>query len=539
MFGSEGEKYKKLIETLSQHKNPNYKIKNITSTKNINLFVTPPDISPSDEHNAPTSWKYTNIEQISPILSVPIEEPELIYSTNKSQKYGDSVSYNDNVSCDEHKNELQNNIIILSGECKDVSHKNIILDNSYPNSRLVLDNNHKHHIVKIYLKYVNNNIAYVECPIGILILDSHNTKIKLMYIDNKYNWITIGNKHTDFYPRNEYHLLHNKLCHSSFGSSVAMSGNGNVCAIGSYTLNNCVGGCSVFERTKGTFNETCKLYGISNIGISCQGISISLNFDGSLIAIGGSRDNNQVGACWIFRKSENNWIFAKKLIGSGYKGIPFEGRTVKITPNGNYIFISGIHDNICGSVWIFDYKYNEISKICGEQSDDKFGLFILTNSDGSLFVISSTTHIRLYANYNNKINCIANIYDGISINSISSSLSFKYFLISDNNVLKLYKLKSTKLKLVHVFEKQTDVRKILCCDISMNGQTIIVCYETEKETKFSCIHKYNHRYEIVFDNIISGKQKNYLNCVISSDGKYALIGDESENDFDGICYCYY
>jgi len=56
------------------------------------------------------------------------------------------------------------------------------------------------------------------------------------------------------------------------------------------------------------------LIGTNNIGASFQGISVSTNFDGSTIAVGGSGDNNGIGACWIFVKDGNEWIEKCKIV---------------------------------------------------------------------------------------------------------------------------------------------------------------------------------------------------------------------------------
>ncbi len=45
-----------------------------------------------------------------------------------------------------------------------------------------------------------------------------------------------------------------------------------------------------------------KLVGSNNIGYSMQGNSVSINADGTTIAVGGPGDNGGKGAVWIFNR---------------------------------------------------------------------------------------------------------------------------------------------------------------------------------------------------------------------------------------------
>jgi hypothetical protein len=84
-----------------------------------------------------------------------------------------------------------------------------------------------------------------------------------------------------------------------------MSGDGNTVVIGgdkdNGVINNGVGAAWVFTRNNGIWaQQGSKLVGPNNIGYSRQGSSVSINSDGTTVAVGGYGDSGNHGAVWIF-----------------------------------------------------------------------------------------------------------------------------------------------------------------------------------------------------------------------------------------------
>ena len=55
---------------------------------------------------------------------------------------------------------------------------------------------------------------------------------------------------------------------------------------------------------------------------------MSLSGDGSILAVGGSADNNGVGATWVFQYNDGSGGYTQlgsKLVGTGYEGNPLQG----------------------------------------------------------------------------------------------------------------------------------------------------------------------------------------------------------------------
>jgi hypothetical protein len=93
-----------------------------------------------------------------------------------------------------------------------------------------------------------------------------------------------------------------------FGSSVALSADGKTALVGGYPDNNAVGAAWVFTRSRGTWiQQGPKLTANDEAGHGSFGVSVALSADGNTALIGGSPDNNAVGAAWVFTRSGGAW----------------------------------------------------------------------------------------------------------------------------------------------------------------------------------------------------------------------------------------
>lgn len=100
------------------------------------------------------------------------------------------------------------------------------------------------------------------------------------------------------------------------------------------------------------------------------GASVAISGDGNLVAVGGDFDNNYLGATWLFGRNPRTrqWIQLAKLVGDGWildpeaqntdeEGLPTvsQGHSVDLDDNGNTLIVGGYGDNgNVGAVWIFD-----------------------------------------------------------------------------------------------------------------------------------------------------------------------------------------
>ena len=140
------------------------------------------------------------------------------------------------------------------------------------------------------------------------------------------------------------------------GRSVAISADGNTAAIGAPFDSNSTGAVWIFVRNNGNWvQQGEKLIGTGSIGKSSQGMSVGISADGNTIIVGGDKDNDGVGAAWIFTRSNGSWLQqGSKLVGSGATEYAYQGTSVAISADGNTAVIGAAYDDYSiGSIWVF------------------------------------------------------------------------------------------------------------------------------------------------------------------------------------------
>jgi hypothetical protein len=148
-----------------------------------------------------------------------------------------------------------------------------------------------------------------------------------------------------------------------FGSGVALSADGNTALIGGSQDDNGVGAAWVFVRSGSRWTQQgAKLLAADETGPpnSEFGDSVALSSDGSTALIGGGFDNLDAGAAWVFTRSGSTWTQqGPKLTADDEAGIAFFGGSVALSGDGNTALIGGRNDNpqpyvgAIGAAWVF------------------------------------------------------------------------------------------------------------------------------------------------------------------------------------------
>ncbi len=140
------------------------------------------------------------------------------------------------------------------------------------------------------------------------------------------------------------------------GRSAALSADGNTAVVGGPQDNGGLGAAWVFVRSGATWTQQGgKLVGTGAVGNAEQGTSVAISGDGNIALIGGPRDNTNVGGAWVFTRSGMAWTqLGSKLVGSGAVGSPVQGRSVALAADGFTALIGGYYDNDgAGAGWVF------------------------------------------------------------------------------------------------------------------------------------------------------------------------------------------
>ncbi len=140
------------------------------------------------------------------------------------------------------------------------------------------------------------------------------------------------------------------------GFSVALSDDGNTAIVGGPFDNRMTGAAWIYTRSGGVWaQQGSKLVGAGAVGNARQGVSVALSADGSTAIMGGSADNTDTGAAWIFTRSGGVWSQqGNKLVGTGAVGNAGQGRSVALSDDGSTAIVGGLADNAdIGAAWVF------------------------------------------------------------------------------------------------------------------------------------------------------------------------------------------
>ena len=143
-----------------------------------------------------------------------------------------------------------------------------------------------------------------------------------------------------------------------FGESVALSADGNTALIGGSGDDNDKGAAWVFTRSGDTWTQQGpKLTASDESGPGWFGSSVALSADGNTALIGGPADGGSTGvdgdgAAWVFTRTGSTWTQqGAKLPAPDQSAF---GSSVALSADGNTALIGGPNDNNSrGTTWVF------------------------------------------------------------------------------------------------------------------------------------------------------------------------------------------
>jgi hypothetical protein len=176
-----------------------------------------------------------------------------------------------------------------------------------------------------------------------------------------------------------------------------------------------VGAASVFIRNGTTWVNQHTLRAPTSgadmeIGAGNFGTSVALSSDGNTALVGAPSDNPEeggsdfipgVGAAWAFIRTDDTWDGGQKLIAPT-SGADEEintaqlGGSVALSADGNTALIGGSSDNVGGAAWAFDFQRSLTGghswvvgqKLTASKSVD-FGWSVALSSDGNTALVGS------------------------------------------------------------------------------------------------------------------------------------------------------
>jgi hypothetical protein len=191
------------------------------------------------------------------------------------------------------------------------------------------------------------------------------------------------------------------------GFSVGLSADGSTAIVGGPLDDidsscKCVGvGASwVFTRTNGIWTQQGnRLVGAGAVGYAEQGNAVSLSADGSTAIVGGGSDNSDIGATWVFTRSNNVWTQqGDKLVGTGVVVLSEQGYSIALSADGNTAIVGGYADNpYTGAAWVFTRTNGawtqQGNKLVGTGAvgSARQGVSVALSADGNTAIVGGPT----------------------------------------------------------------------------------------------------------------------------------------------------
>jgi len=151
------------------------------------------------------------------------------------------------------------------------------------------------------------------------------------------------------------------VCERFFGWSLALSSDGDTAVVGNPCGAETNGQAFVFTRTGTTWaqqgpqlspiGEVAVQSGVRHLG-GQFGSSVAVSADGNTALVGGQADNGNEGAVWVFTRSGSIWTQQgeKLTAGSGAE----LGASVALSGNGDLALLGGPHESDGeGAAWVF------------------------------------------------------------------------------------------------------------------------------------------------------------------------------------------
>ncbi|HEY2572196.1 MAG TPA: IPT/TIG domain-containing protein, partial [Solirubrobacteraceae bacterium] len=181
-----------------------------------------------------------------------------------------------------------------------------------------------------------------------------------------------------------------------FGKSVALSADGQTALIGDPSASSQRGNALVFKQGVAGWVLNATLADAELSRMAHFGRSVALSADGQTALIGGPSDTGYTGAAWVFTHGASSWSQQPgKLTGGGESGEARFGKSVALSGDGTTALIGGLNDaEGRGAVWAFTRSGSSFTqqgeKITGvAEREPRFGFSVALSGDGAIGLVGS------------------------------------------------------------------------------------------------------------------------------------------------------
>jgi len=191
-----------------------------------------------------------------------------------------------------------------------------------------------------------------------------------------------------------------------FGNSVSINSDATYLAIGAYSDDNSggvdAGSVYIFTRSGTTWTQQTRLQASDAATLDYFGTSVSINSDGTYVAVGSELDDNSAasnaGSVYIFTRSGTTWTQQTRLQASDGGVTETFGNNVALNGLADILVVTAKLDNLGaagqGSAYVFKRSgttWTQGRKITASdtQLGDQFGSSVALSTDGATLVIGA------------------------------------------------------------------------------------------------------------------------------------------------------
>lgn len=186
-----------------------------------------------------------------------------------------------------------------------------------------------------------------------------------------------------------------------FGNAVAINSTGDYVIVGAYledTGGSSAGAAYVFNRDGVTWTEQQKIQGSNTSGSDEFGTSVAINSEGDYIIVGAPAKTSDTGSAYVFIRNGVTWTEQQILTASDAATINFYGFSVSINSDGSYVAVGAYGNNDGGTNSGAVYIYLRSNTTWSEQQKLKanvpaasalFGQSVCLNSIGNYIAIGT------------------------------------------------------------------------------------------------------------------------------------------------------
>lgn len=200
----------------------------------------------------------------------------------------------------------------------------------------------------------------------------------------------------------------NAIGAARFGTSVALSANGDTAVIGAPAdaplgQSAAAGAAWVYTRSGGVWSQQAKLTPVDEVGDGAFGTSVAISADGNSVLIGAPQDgfvpNTSTpynGAAFLFTRSLTGWTEQQKLTATDASSATplLLGSAVALSADGQTALVGGFGDGAdVGAAWVFrrtGTAWGTPQKLTAndESGAGEFGQAVALSADGSTALIA-------------------------------------------------------------------------------------------------------------------------------------------------------